>query len=51
MTAAALLRDTPQPSAEDVDAAMGGHLCRCGTQQRVRVAVMSLATRPTKEPR
>ncbi len=43
MAAAALLRDTPAPTDAQVDAAMSGHLCRCGTQHRVRVAIRSLA--------
>lgn len=39
MAAAALLRDTPQPTDEDIDAAMTGNLCRCGTYNRIRAAI------------
>lgn len=35
----ALLRQKPRPTEADIDAALAGHLCRCGTQQRVRDAV------------
>lgn len=39
MTAAALLASTPSPSDQQIDAAMSGVLCRCGTYQRIRAAV------------
>jgi aerobic-type carbon monoxide dehydrogenase small subunit (CoxS/CutS family) len=39
MSAAALLARTPQPSDEDIDAAMSGNICRCGTYQRIRAAI------------
>ena len=39
MSAAALLDQTPAPSDADIDAAMSGNLCRCGTYQRIRAAV------------
>lgn len=39
MAATALLRDNPQPSDADIDAAMQGNICRCGTYQRIRAAV------------
>ncbi len=39
MAAAALLADTPKPSDADIDAAMSGNICRCGTYQRIRKAV------------
>lgn len=39
MAAAALLRDTPQPSEEEITQALNGHLCRCGTYDRIRKAV------------
>lgn len=39
MSAAALLNDTPQPSDEDIDAAMDGNICRCGMYGRIREAI------------
>jgi isoquinoline 1-oxidoreductase alpha subunit len=33
------LRDTPRPTDADIDNAMSGNLCRCGTYQRIRRAV------------
>jgi isoquinoline 1-oxidoreductase alpha subunit len=39
MSAAALLASTPQPTDADIDAAMRGNLCRCGTYQRIRAAI------------
>ena len=39
MSAAALLARTPQPTDEDIDAAMNGNLCRCATYLRIRQAV------------
>jgi isoquinoline 1-oxidoreductase alpha subunit len=39
MAAAALLRQNPAPSDADIDGAMAGNLCRCGTYQRIRAAV------------
>ena len=39
MSAAALLRDKPNPSDADIDAAMAGNLCRCGTYPRIRQAI------------
>jgi isoquinoline 1-oxidoreductase subunit alpha len=39
MSAAALLAKTPQPSDEQIDAAMAGNICRCGTYQRIRAAI------------
>lgn len=43
MTAAALLKDTPKPTDADFDAALGGHICRCGTYQRIRAAIHAAA--------
>lgn len=40
MTAAALLQRNPHPSAEEIDGAMAGNLCRCGTYLRIRAALM-----------
>ena len=39
MSAAALLAQTPQPSDAEIDAAMAGNICRCGTYQRIRAAI------------
>lgn len=39
MNAAALLKKNPDPSDEDINAAMGDVLCRCGTYQRIRSAI------------
>jgi isoquinoline 1-oxidoreductase alpha subunit len=39
MSAVALLRAKPQPTDADIDAALSGNICRCGTYQRIRAAV------------
>jgi isoquinoline 1-oxidoreductase alpha subunit len=39
MSASALLAKTPQPTDADIDAAMAGNICRCGTYQRIRAAI------------
>jgi isoquinoline 1-oxidoreductase alpha subunit len=39
MTAAGLIRTNPRPSDDDIDEAMDGTLCRCGTYQRIRKAI------------
>ena len=43
MSAAALLASTSNPSDADIDAAMSGNICRCGTYQRIRAAIKSAA--------
>jgi isoquinoline 1-oxidoreductase subunit alpha len=43
MAAAALLARNPDPSDEDIDLALSGNLCRCGTYQRIRRAVHTAA--------
>jgi len=43
MTAAALLAQNPSPNDEDIDQAMSGNLCRCGTYPRIRAAIKSAA--------
>jgi len=43
MAAAALLRQNPRPNDEDVDLAMSGVLCRCGTYDRIRKAIRRAA--------
>jgi isoquinoline 1-oxidoreductase alpha subunit len=39
MSAVALLKQKPKPTDEDIDVAMQGNLCRCGTYQRIRSAI------------
>ncbi len=39
MSAAALLAKTPKPTDQDIDQAMMGNICRCGTYQRIRSAI------------
>ncbi len=43
MQAAALLRTTPNPTDAQIDAAMSGNICRCGTYQRIRAAIKTAA--------
>ena len=43
MRAAALLADNPEPTAEEIDDALASSLCRCGTYNRIRLAVRSVA--------
>ena len=43
MSACALLRKTPRPSDTDIDQAMSGNLCRCGTYPRIRAAIHQAA--------
>lgn len=45
MQAAALLAENPAPSDDEIDAAMEGNLCRCGTYPRIRAAVHDAAKR------
>jgi aerobic-type carbon monoxide dehydrogenase small subunit (CoxS/CutS family) len=44
MQAAALLTQTPQPSDEQITAAMSGNICRCGTYERIRRAIHRAAS-------
>jgi isoquinoline 1-oxidoreductase alpha subunit len=44
MSAAALLAQNPQPTDADIDAAMSGNICRCGTYQRIRAAIHRAAS-------
>lgn len=39
MSAAALLKEKPQPTDEDIDQAMSGNICRCGTYPRIRAGI------------
>ncbi|WP_114427933.1 (2Fe-2S)-binding protein [Phyllobacterium bourgognense] len=43
MSAAALLKETPKPTDEDINSAMSGNVCRCGTYQRIRAAIKQAA--------
>jgi isoquinoline 1-oxidoreductase alpha subunit len=43
MSAAALLARNPKPTDGDIDAAMRGNICRCGTYQRIRAAIKTAA--------
>jgi isoquinoline 1-oxidoreductase subunit alpha len=43
MTAAALLKKNPKPSDADIDSAMAGNICRCGTYNRIREAIHQAA--------
>jgi isoquinoline 1-oxidoreductase alpha subunit len=43
MTAAALLKAIPQPNDEQIDGAMNGNICRCGTYPRIRAAIHKAA--------
>ena len=44
MSAAALLTSTPNPDDSDIDAAMSGNICRCGTYVRIRAAIKQAAS-------
>ena len=43
MSATALLKQNPQPKDEDIDQAMSGNICRCGTYPRIRAAIKRAA--------
>jgi isoquinoline 1-oxidoreductase alpha subunit len=43
MSAAVLLRENPNPTDEDIDNAMAGNICRCGTYPRIRKAIHNAA--------
>jgi isoquinoline 1-oxidoreductase alpha subunit len=43
MSAAALLKTTPKPTDEEIDSAMSGNVCRCGTYHRIRAAIKHAA--------
>lgn len=44
MSASALLESNPNPSDDDIDAAMNGNICRCGTYTRIKKAIKNAAT-------
>jgi isoquinoline 1-oxidoreductase alpha subunit len=48
MSAAVLLRETPKPTDEDIDEAMTGNICRCGTYPRIRRAIHRAAEMAAK---
>ncbi|MDR5171998.1 (2Fe-2S)-binding protein [Methylobacillus flagellatus] len=48
MSATALLRSTPNPTDEDIDEAMSGNICRCGTYPRIREAIKLAAKEGAK---
>ena len=48
LTAVALLKNNPDPSGRDIDQAMSGVLCRCGTYPRIREAIKNAARRLSK---
>jgi len=50
MSAAALLAKTPKPTDQDIDAAMNGNICRCGTYIRIRQAIHMAANLSTSQP-
>jgi isoquinoline 1-oxidoreductase subunit alpha len=47
MQAAALLKQKPRPTDDDIDSAMKGNICRCGTYQRIREAIKTAANKTT----
>jgi isoquinoline 1-oxidoreductase alpha subunit len=49
MSAAVLLRENKNPGDEDIDAAMSGNICRCGTYLRIRQAIKLAAEIQRKE--
>ncbi len=50
MSAAALLATVPTPSDRDIDTAMAGNLCRCGTYERIRLAIHDAAAKSSRTP-
>jgi isoquinoline 1-oxidoreductase alpha subunit len=50
MSAAALLAKTPKPSDQDIDDAMNGNICRCGTYIRIRQAIHKAAALAASQP-
>jgi len=48
MSAAVLLREKPNPTDEDIDRAMSGNICRCGTYLRIREAIHAAASQQVK---
>ena len=50
MSAAALLAGNPKPNDADIDSAMTGNICRCGTYPRIRAAIKQAAGQLEKKP-
>jgi isoquinoline 1-oxidoreductase alpha subunit len=50
MAASALLQKNPKPTDDDIDAALTGHICRCGTYPRIRAAIHLAARQLTLGP-
>jgi isoquinoline 1-oxidoreductase alpha subunit len=48
MSAAALLQTTPRPNGDDIDRAMSGNVCRCGTYLRIKEAIQKAAAMPPR---
>lgn len=48
MTAAALLVKNPKPSSQEIDTAMNGNLCRCGTYHRIQEAIVLASSKISK---
>lgn len=49
MAAVSLLKKTPSPTDKDIDTAMQGHLCRCGTYPRIRKAIKTASVMMTQK--
>ncbi len=47
MTAAAFLKDNPNPTDEEIESAMDGNICRCGTYLRIKAAVKTASQSPS----
>lgn len=50
MSAVALLRESPRPTDEDINSAMAGNICRCGTYLRIRAAIQRAAEQLRRTP-
>lgn len=51
MQAASLLAENPNPSDGDIDSAMSGNICRCGTYTRIRAAIKQAASASSAKPK
>lgn len=51
MTAAAFLKHTPKPTTDEIDVAMSGNICRCGTYHRIRDAVKKASELTSSNPK